>query len=100
MELDWIEPEDPRDEHRPCATEAEAHYEWHINAGVPLHTGCCPWDCCGPDEPEPPEESYWEHEMLEPEPDPEPEFSHDGEGAFYGSYADFEPVYDPADLPF
>jgi hypothetical protein len=30
------------------ATESEAHAEWHWNAGVPMHTGACPWDCCGP----------------------------------------------------
>lgn len=28
------------------ATEAEAHVEWHINAGVPMGTPGCPQDAC------------------------------------------------------
>lgn len=31
------------------ATEADVHREWHLNAGVPIWVGICPWDCCGPD---------------------------------------------------
>lgn len=39
---------DERDD-RP-ATEAEAHAEWHRNAGHPMDQPGCPWDCCdGPD---------------------------------------------------
>lgn len=32
-----------------CATEAEAHAEWHLNAGHPMDQPGCPWDCCDPD---------------------------------------------------
>ncbi len=33
----------------PAATEADAHREWHRNAGVPIgeYGGFCPWDACG-----------------------------------------------------
>lgn len=42
---------DERDD-RP-ATEAEAHAEWHRNAGHPFDQPGCPWDCYDPpDEPE------------------------------------------------
>jgi hypothetical protein len=37
------------DDTRP-ATEAEAHAEWHMNAGVPMGTSSCPWDACDPDD--------------------------------------------------
>lgn len=67
---DWMDDQDdPRDEHRPCATEAEAHLEWHMNSGVPVGQPC-PWDACHP-ETEPPEETYWEHEMRDDPPLPE-----------------------------
>lgn len=31
------------------ATMADAHREWHVNAGVPMGPtgGTCPWDACG-----------------------------------------------------
>jgi len=32
------------------ATEAEAHAEWHLNAGVPMGTPGCPWDACHDDD--------------------------------------------------
>lgn len=38
------------EEHTQIATEAEAHVEWHLNAGVPIGQGPCPWDACGHDE--------------------------------------------------
>jgi hypothetical protein len=31
------------------ATEADAHREWHLNAGVPVGQPC-PWDACDPAE--------------------------------------------------
>ena len=34
----------------PAASEAEAHLEWHRNAGVPLGTPGCPWDACHDDD--------------------------------------------------
>lgn len=41
------------------ATYADAHREWHLNAGVPMGTPGCPMDACHPvddygEEPEPP----------------------------------------------
>lgn len=35
--------------HDHVATESEAHAEWHLNTGVPIWQGVCPWDCCQPD---------------------------------------------------
>lgn len=47
------------------ATEAEAHVEWHLNAGVPMGTPGCPQDAChgdyGPDyEPDEAEPPVWD----------------------------------------
>ena len=36
----------------PPVTWADAHHEWHTNAGVPMGQPGCPWDACHP-EPEP-----------------------------------------------
>lgn len=33
------------------ATMADAHREWHLNAGVPMGTPGCPQDACHPPEP-------------------------------------------------
>lgn len=43
------------------ATEAEAHVEWHLNAGVPMGTPGCPQDACHPDEHEMPTEHVFTH---------------------------------------
>lgn len=32
----------------PLATIADAHREWHLNAGVPMGTPGCPQDACHP----------------------------------------------------
>lgn len=37
-------------EFRPLATMAEAHREWHLNAGVPMGQPGCPQDACDPPE--------------------------------------------------
>jgi hypothetical protein len=57
----------PPDDYAPMATEADAHREWHHNAGVPMGTGSCPWDACQPpddveSEPVPPRPAR--HEMT------------------------------------
>lgn len=39
---DW----DEEERYGRVATEAEAHAEWHRNAGVPMGTPGCPWDAC------------------------------------------------------
>jgi len=51
-------------ESRP-ATEAEAHAEWHINAGIPMGTPGCPWDACHMMEEH--EEPEWLAEKLDEE---------------------------------
>lgn len=35
---------------RPLATMADAHREWHANAGTPVGTPGCPQDACDGDE--------------------------------------------------
>jgi hypothetical protein len=35
----------------PLATMADAHREWHLNAGVPMGTPGCPQDACHIEEP-------------------------------------------------
>lgn len=49
------------EEHTQIATEAEAHVEWHLNAGVPIGQGPCPWDACGHDE-------YGQEDFGDPDP--------------------------------
>jgi hypothetical protein len=42
---------DPYDERFSDASgspHADAHREWHRNAGVPVGLGSCPWDVCDP----------------------------------------------------
>lgn len=48
--------ERPEDHLRPLATPADAHREWHLNAGVPMGQPGCPQDACHPDEYDEPEE--------------------------------------------
>lgn len=36
------------DDFAPLATMADAHREWHLNAGVPMGTPGCPQDACHP----------------------------------------------------
>lgn len=36
------------DRFAPLATPADAHREWHLNAGVPMGTPGCPQDACHP----------------------------------------------------
>lgn len=40
------------DEYVPQATMADAHAEWHRNAGIPMGTPGCPQDACHPTEPD------------------------------------------------
>jgi len=55
------------EESRP-ASEAEAHVEWHINAGVPMGTPGCPWDACHAEEhDEPVKHDSWEAGMTDEE---------------------------------
>ena len=44
-EDDWY---DYDDRYSRTATQAEAHAEWHLNAGVPMGQPGCPWDACHP----------------------------------------------------
>lgn len=43
------------DDYAPLATMADAHREWHLNAGVPIGTPGCPQDACHPIDDEVPE---------------------------------------------
>src|SRR3954468_5652524 len=64
--MDWMDmQDDPRDEHRPCATEAEAHVEWHLNSGVPMGQPGCPWDACDLTIGDIEEQEQWEEHTRE-----------------------------------
>lgn len=54
MGFGWSDYDDSDD--RP-ATQAEAHVEWHINAGVPMGQPC-PWDACHDNEYEVEDQSW------------------------------------------
>lgn len=45
----------------PMATMADAHREWHLNAGVPMGQAGCPQDACHP----------WDDYDEQEEPTPE-----------------------------
>lgn len=56
IEMDWQDPDEGR-----TATEAEAHVEWNLNAGVPMGQPGCPWDACHlPDDHEDDQRDYAE----------------------------------------
>jgi hypothetical protein len=41
---------DPAEKFGQVANQAEAHVEWHRNAGIPMGTPGCPWDACDIDD--------------------------------------------------
>jgi hypothetical protein len=49
----WVTADFYEDPYAPQATPADAHREWHANAGVPMGQPGCPQDACHPyDDPE------------------------------------------------
>lgn len=47
-DLRWLGEQEAYESFSRSATEAEAHEEWHRNAGHPMDQPGCPWDCCDP----------------------------------------------------